>query len=284
MKTQLVAVLGRGIVDAAEPVIIADDLGFTRGDGCFDATRVVTGADGAARVENLGLHLDRFGRSADLMEIDFDRAAWAALVDEAVSAWHEPGEAVCKLVVTRGPESNPGAPFGTVTITPFDESAAREGIRVVTLTRGYASDLFGDVPWLLGGAKTISYAVHAAARREARRRGADDVLFTSSDGYALEGPTSSLVWWRDGVLFTTPHEGTGILPSITQQLAFDGAAAEALPTTYALGTVADIEGADGAWLLSSIRGVAPITHLDDVELHPDAAMTAALNRWTGFAL
>ena len=43
----LVAVMGTGIVAADDPVLTADDLGLTRGDGVFDATRVVT-ADEAA--------------------------------------------------------------------------------------------------------------------------------------------------------------------------------------------------------------------------------------------
>ena len=54
----LVAVLGRGVVDPDEPVVTADDLGLTRGDGCFDSARVVTDAAGHARVVDLDDHLD----------------------------------------------------------------------------------------------------------------------------------------------------------------------------------------------------------------------------------
>ena len=42
----LVAVLGRGVVGSDEPLVTADDLGLTRGDGCFDSARVVTSASG----------------------------------------------------------------------------------------------------------------------------------------------------------------------------------------------------------------------------------------------
>ena len=49
------------------------------------------------------------------------------------------------------------------------------------------------MPWLLAGAKTLSYAVNMAALRHAERHGAGDVIFVSSDGYVLEGPRSTVV-------------------------------------------------------------------------------------------
>lgn len=54
---QLVAMLGRGVVPSEEPVVRADDLGVNRGDGVFDAARVVADADGV-RVDHLAPHLD----------------------------------------------------------------------------------------------------------------------------------------------------------------------------------------------------------------------------------
>ncbi len=53
------------------------------------------------------------------------------------------------------------------------------------LDRGYRHDAERTSPWLLAGAKTLSYAVNRAMLREAARRGADDAIFVSSDGYVL---------------------------------------------------------------------------------------------------
>ncbi|MGO3479792.1 MAG: aminodeoxychorismate lyase, partial [Brachybacterium tyrofermentans] len=39
-------------------------------------------------------------------------------------------------------------------------------------------------------------------------------------------------------------------------------------------SVEDVATSDGAWLLSSTRLAAPITHLDDVELPVDPELTA----------
>ena len=74
----------------------------------------------------------------------------------------------------------------------------------MTLSRGHPADAFTDAPWLLGGVKTLSYVVNVAAVREARRRGADDVVFTSTDGFALDGPTSGLLVARDGSCSARP--------------------------------------------------------------------------------
>ena len=54
MTGQLVAVLGRGVLERDEPIAHADDLGLTRGDGCFDATLVFAADAEPRRV----LHLD----------------------------------------------------------------------------------------------------------------------------------------------------------------------------------------------------------------------------------
>lgn len=279
---QVLAVLGRGVVDADEPILTADDLGIVRGDGCFDATRVVTDAEGQHTVDHLDRHLDRFDASVAGMDLPpLDRAAWQSLIDEALAAYTVPGEATLKLLVTRGRESG-GDITGIVTVAPFTATHERRGIRVASLTRGYSSHLFDDVPWLLGGVKTTSYAVNMAAKREAKRRGDDDALFTTTDGFALEGPNAALVWTHDGTLFTTPLEHTGVLRSITQAVAFEGASAVGVPCVHRLGRVEELLAADGVWLLSSIRGVAPIVALDGTELEPEPEWTEALNRWTGF--
>ena len=104
----LVAVLGRGVVDPDEPVVTADDLGLTRGDGCFDSARVITDAAGHASVVDLDDHLDRLAASAATMDIpDPTREQWRGLVAQALAAWSTPGEAVLKLLLTRGREWQP---------------------------------------------------------------------------------------------------------------------------------------------------------------------------------
>jgi 4-amino-4-deoxychorismate lyase len=279
----LVAVLGVGVLDDPDrAVLTADDLGLTRGDGCFDATRVVTAADGTSHIDHLDAHLARFARSASGLDLPYDTDAWNELVAAAAAAWTLPGEAVLRVMLTRGRESAPGNPVtGLLTIAPIHDSAlaGRNGISVITLDRGHAADTFSEVSWLLGGIKTLSYAINVAAGREASRRGADDCLFVSSDGFALEGPRSALLWRIGDRLATTPIDGTGILASITQAAVFDLAAAAGVETSYELITVEDLIQTDGAWMLSAGRLVAPILHIDGAPLASDSEWTARVRRW-----
>ena len=277
---QLVAVMGRGIVDQDTALLTADNLGLTRGDGCFDATRLVV--DGAGkRVDNIERHLRRFARSWELLELGrLGFEAWRALIDEAVDAWDVPGAATVKTIATRGTEHPQSEPTQLLTITPFSGSLVP--LNVVTLNRGYTSDAFAESPWLLGGVKSLSYAINVAGTREAHRRGADNCLFVSADGFCLEGPTSALVVATGDEVVLTPLEGTGILRSITADVVTEQLEAEGVRVVHRLIRPAEILDADGAWLMSSVRGVCPIVTLDGHDVPQDAARTRHYTALSGF--
>ena len=280
---QIVAVMGRGVVPAQTPLMLADDLGFTRGDGCFDAARVVVG-EGVSRVDHLDAHLARFARSSALLELpELDEPAWRQLIAEALAEWQVEGEAVLKLVRTRGPEHWPVGLTELLTITTApDATQARAGVTGITLNRGVTSDAFAASPWLLGGVKTLSYAINVAAKREAARRGVDEVVFTSADGYLLEGPTAGLLIAADDQLWTTSLNGTGVLPSVTIEAILDSARSQGVGVNHALFTVGDLADTDGAWLVSAVRGVLPLLSLDGVELPHPPELSAHLAATAGF--
>ena len=249
------------------------DLGVTRGDGVFETMGVHGG-----RAQAVDAHLNRLARSASLLELPQpDREAWAAATIAVAERLPADREAYVKLVYTRGVEGT-GRPTGWVLGEPSpDHTAARTaGIGVAVLDRGYAHDVSGTAPWLLQGAKTLSYAVNRAAVREAQRRGADDVLFISSDGYLLEGATSSLLL-RIGDRLVTPSTSLGILAGTTQADAFRFGRARELTTSYELLKRDALDGADGLWLLSSVRNAAPVRAVDGADRPIDAAFTAELN-------
>lgn len=115
-----------------------------------------------------------------------------------------------------------------------------------------------------------------AALREARRRGAQDVIFTSIDRFILEGPNATVIARIDGVYVTPPVE-LGLLPGTTQSDAF--AALESWGDSVATRRidVAELRRADAVWLCSSTRGVAPVRSLDGEPLTVDDRMSDRLN-------
>jgi 4-amino-4-deoxychorismate lyase len=266
---------GSRLGDASTPVLRVDDLGPTRGDGVFETASLVHG-----NVQALEAHLTRFVQSAAMLELprpdveiwrDAVRAVAASLTSQGVTSGS------IKFVLTRGVEGS-GVPTGWVlgTASPDFTRERTEGIRVVLLDRGYRHDVPQTAPWLLAGAKTLSYAVNRAAQREAARRGADDVLFVSSDGYLLEGPTSSLLL-RIGSRLVTPRVDLGILAGTTQADLFTWAETAGYATGYELLTPDDLESADAAWLVSSVRHVAPVRSVDGRHRAVDGELTGRLN-------
>lgn len=286
MNEQLVAVLGRGVLAQDEPIAFADDLGLTRGDGCFDATLVFAADGGPRRVLHLGRHVARLGRSASALSIDSPPPrAWTSLAEEAVAhPSAPPQESMLKLVLSRGREDHGGGLLGYLTITPLPASSlqARRGIDVATMSRGHASDAFTDAPWLLGGVKSIAYAINLAAKREAERRGAQEALFVSTDGFALEAPTASLIVRRGNDLSSTPTGATGVLASITVETVFEAARVQGLTTQHRLVRPQEVLDADGSWLVSSVRGVAPIRTLDGHAVPLDFDFHERITQLAGF--
>ena len=261
-------------VDPSAPALTVGELSTQRGDGIFESIGVVDG-----HPQEVTAHLERLAHSAALCDLPAPNLSqWHAAVERAARACG-PGEAVIKLILSRGIEHGPSPTAWVTAAAAADFSAVRTaGIRVVTLDRGYTLDLPARAPWLLLGAKTLSYAVNMAALREAKRRGADDAIFLTGDGYVLEAPTASLIL-RRGDTFVTPAPGGGILHGTTQLSMFAHLEAQGFATAYKDVAASTLTQADAAWLVSSVRLAAPITHIDGVALPQDAALTAAINAY-----
>jgi 4-amino-4-deoxychorismate lyase len=291
MTVHVLAVLGQGVIAPSTPVARADDTGLTRGDGCFEGLRIRR-IPGGYELDSFDAHLARMTRSAASLGIPFDEGAWRQLVAALGDAWldRQPDrlEAAVKLVLTRGVPEDP-TPTGFATAGAMPEGTGdrrRNGIDIVTLARGYASDSFTDAPWLLGGVKTLSYAINMAAQREAARRGVHEPLFVSLDGRLLEAPTASVVWASGRTLHTVDDTAAnGILHSITVDELFERAPKEDLATVSGAGTVADLLAADLVMLVSSVVGPLRVRSIDGTTLETTAAgleVLAACRRLTDF--
>ena len=215
----LTALLDGTLLPPETPLLRPDDLGVLRGEGVFETTLVV---DGVAR--DLDDHLARLAISAEMTGLVVpapDR--WRTGVDALVEAWTGDNQMVLRLVVSRGPESavEPVCYLLGGPLSPASRRQRTDGVRVLLLDRGFTARSAADAPWLLAGAKTLSYGVNMAALRYAAANDADDVIFLGSDGAVLEAPTASVVVANGRTLSTPPRDG--ILDGITVRRLFRAA-------------------------------------------------------------
>ena len=259
------------------PLLFADDLAAVRGDGVFETLLV---RDGGACL--VAAHLGRLSHSAKLLDLpEPDLADWRHAIDLAASQWaaNTADDGAMRLVYSRGRERG-SVPTAYVTVNPIADrvtAARRDGVAAVTLSRELPATGVEAMPWLLAGAKTLSYAINMAVLRHAARQGAGDVIFVSSDGYVLEGPRSTVVVAVGGegaggnLCLLTPPPWYPILRGTTQQALFGVARAKGYDCDYRALRVADLIAAQGVWLVSSMTLAARV-HTLDGQLLPSAPM------------
>ncbi|SEJ50325.1 aminodeoxychorismate lyase [Demequina mangrovi] len=268
------------LVDPDDAVIGVTDTGLTRGDGVFETVGVHHG-----RMHDLEPHLERLAQSAAMLDLpapdlgvlrDAIALAVRTLLDRLDAA---PATALCKVVYTRGAEGVPQAPptaFAYADVYPDMSRERTEGIAVLTLSRGYPRGIGAEAPWLLVGAKTLSYAVNMAALRHVRSRGADDAIFTTTDGYVLEAPRATVLMRRGDEVITPAIEG-GLLHGTAQRAAFASLAARGLTCSYRDVRAEELVDADALWLTDSVTLLRPIRELDGRAYPVDRELTDAVN-------
>src|SRR3984893_14029979 len=176
----VIATLDGEVHPRGAPLLFADDLAAVRGDGVFETLLVRDGK--ACLVE---AHLGRLSHSAKLLDLpEPDLTGWRHAIDLAARQWAAgtADEGAMRLVHSPGRERG-AVPNPYVTVNPIAAripAARRDGVAAVTLPRELPATGVEAMPWLLAGAKTLSYAVNMAALRPAARQGAREVHFLRS--------------------------------------------------------------------------------------------------------
>lgn len=256
-----------------EPLISVMDAAAERGDGAFEAFGVVAGA-----LQATDDHLNRLAESCALLELPEPDVGQLADICRRIAALATPGvESWLKLVVSRGGMDRSEPHAWAVLSETVDFSDARStGLAIITGDRGFPASYVRREPWMLFGAKTLSYAMNMASLREAAKRGADDMLWTTSDGFLMEAPQSTLLF-RRGSTICSPDPRIGILHGTTQRAVFQWAEQQGFTTEYDRYVIDDLLGADAAWFTSSVRLATPLISVDGDPLTMDHALTDAIN-------
>jgi len=234
---ELASVDGR-VTPTAEATIGLKDDGLYRGDGGFEVIRLYAGAPFA-----LADHVDRLGRSAAAIGLEFDRAALEAEIDALLVA-AGPVDGQLRLIVTRG-----GRRIAATEPVPPHAAA------VAVATIPYATT------GLLDRVKSLSYAANMHATRLAKAAGADEAVLITAEGTVLEPPTSTVFWAGPEGALRTPSLELPILDSITRDRLV-----AALEVEEGGWDVEELRGASEAFLASTTREVQPISAVDGVAL------------------
>ena len=111
--------------------------------------------------------------------------------------------------------------------------------------------------------------------REARGRGADEVVILNLAGQVAEAAVSNIAFVRDGEVVTPPL-AAGILAGVTRRLLIEkiGPASGVRVREAAL-SPPDLAGMSECFLLSTTKDIAPVAAIDDLRFAVGPGTTAA---------
>ncbi|HEY5053491.1 MAG TPA: aminotransferase class IV [Solirubrobacterales bacterium] len=234
---ELSSIDGKIALTVEATVPLKDD-GLYRGDGAFEVIRIYGG-----RLFALADHVDRLGRSAAAIELDFDRPALEREIEALLGEFGD-DDGQLRLIVTRGGRRI----AATEPLPPHAET-----LRLATVT--YSPSV------ILTGVKSLSYAANMQATRLAKAQGADEAVLVQPDGTVLEPPTSAIFWVSPQGSLRTPSLDAGVLESITRDRLV-----KALDVEEGFWPVADLRAASEAFLASTTREIQAVAAIDGADL------------------
>lgn len=251
------------ITSLADACIPAMDHGFLYGDSVYEVIRTLDGLP-----VGWPEHHARMCASADAlyMKLPWTRDQMGARVVETIDATGLP-DCTVRLVVTRGPGPMSLLPDGcdgprmVVYVLPLrlpPREQIEHGIEISVPSR-----LRNDQRALAPSAKTGNYLNNLLALVEARRAGGEDAVMVNTAGHVTEGTTSNAFWVQGGVVFTASLD-CGILPGITRLELLAAMREDGLDVREGRYPLADLTGADEAFLTGTVRGVTPVVRIDGV--------------------
>ena len=248
-------------------LLTVTDRGFQVGDGIFETLLVVGG-----QVVELPLHSSRLHASASVLAIplpdDLERTLIQAITGLCkANRLDGPHTRVAvRVTVSRGAvDRHALLPPDVVRANMVVQAWRVDPPRPEMLSRGLALIISGvrrDPASPLATVKTTSRAEFVYAQLEAHRRGADDAVFLTTDGYLAEATTASL-FLVEGAGLATASLDCGILISTTREWVIStGGPRLGLTVRQEHLSPDDLFTADEAFLASSVAGILPIASVD----------------------
>ncbi len=254
--------------DAREPSIAPLNRGFLYGDAIYEVWRTYHGVVFAW--EEHWARLEGSARALAL-ELPWSRDEILREIQRTVAEFNARSglraEVYIRLQITRG-----GGPIGLdpaladrpdfVLLVRANQDltpAQLQGGLRLSLARGLHRN---DRHTLNPAWKTGNYLNNLLCLREAKSRGADEVVITNLAGEITEAAVSNIYFVRDGVVFT-PGMESGLLGGITRRLLIDQVApAAGIELRETVLRPADIGRMQECFLSSTTRDVVPVAAVD----------------------
>lgn len=253
--------------NATEPSISPLDRGFLYGDAIYEVWRTYEGV-----VFAFTEHWERLQASAAALHltIDLTRDALENEIRRTAQAFRaatgHAGELYIRLQLTRG-----GGAIGldpaladrgcwvllVQALAPVRFSADESGLRLEV-----AESLRRNPPEALNPAwKTGNYLNNLLCLREARERGADEVLILNTRGFICEAAVCNVGFIRNGALVTPPLT-SGILAGVTRGILLRHVAPAAGVAVIERDVApTDLETFAECFLTSSTRDIVPVSRV-----------------------
>lgn len=116
--------------------------------------------------------------------------------------------------------------------------------------------------------KSSDKLVHVLARAEVDAVDVDEALLLDAESHVAEASAANLFWWTPAGL-ATPALSTGILAGVTRAQVFSWAARRGWDVAEVRAPLPALRNSSGAFLTSSVTGVAEIAELDGQPLARD---------------
>jgi branched-chain amino acid aminotransferase len=273
---------------AAEPSISPLNRGFLYGDAVYEVWRTYDGVVFAWEE-----HLARMRESARAihMELGLDPAVLFTEIRRTVAEYRKctssTAELYIRLQVSRGSgaigldTSLADKPSFTLLVQDCPALTAKqlsEGLRL-SVARQLRRN---PVEALNPGWKTGNYLNNLLCLREAKSRGADEVLMLNLRGEVTECAVSNIAFVKDNRVVTPPLS-SGILAGITRGLLLGKVARSAgVEMVEQVLTPDDFAGVRECFIISTTKDIVPVASIDDVSFPVSAeSITARLKKAFG---
>lgn len=252
------AFLDGSFVPFADARVPLDDRGLQFGESLYEVAPITAG-----KPRLLSDHVARLLHAAPELGLESGipaLAEWVRIVDGLLD--REPSEeALIYAQVTGGAAPRQHVPDVAPRPVFFAYLMPHRFPRDEDVVRGVRAAMLPDLRWARRDLKTTMLLPAVLAKREAKRRGANEALLVDSDGSVNEGASSN-VFIVEGRSLITPSQSTHLLPGTMRRLVIDVALEAGLEPRSEQIPEARLRAADEVLVSSSSQLVMAVVDID----------------------